>query len=108
MSCGSKTIDVPQVEAAGPVIPGAPDVLANGPIPFGSSFDCPFKKTVLVGRPDMATVVYAYETGDKLIIYMITLLDVLAPDGYITEAWVDVDGDGSYDRYFEGQDALLV
>jgi hypothetical protein len=55
----------------------------------------------------MATVVYAYESGEKLVIYMITLLDPMAPDGYITEAWVDANGDGTYDLYFEGQDALL-
>ena len=89
-------------------IPEPPDVFKNGMIPFGTEAKCPSgKPDILIGRPEQFTVVYAYEKGDgKLVVFMITLLQ--APGGgYITNAWVDADGDGTYDLYFDNEGDLI-
>jgi hypothetical protein len=89
-----------------PGMPEPPDIFLNGPVPFTSATICNLKTMLQVGRSDMYTVVYAYlREGQGMIYAMITQLAPPLGD-WISEAWVDVDGDGLYDLYFEGEDAL--
>ncbi len=90
-----------------PTIPGPPDIFANGPVVFGSASNCPLgKPDVLIGYPDRFTVAYGYKRGTgSPVVFMITILES-PKGGYIEEAWVDIDGDGIYDLYFDNGDDL--
>jgi hypothetical protein len=104
--CTPKTpIEVPMPVKEKTSFPAPPDVYMNGPVTFETSVMCPVGTEMLVGHPSFYTVIYAYENGDELVVFMITTLDTTGQE--ITQAWVDVDGNGSYDQYFLGEDKLM-